>query len=148
MLQLNCYYLILVFFTLILILKSWKVKISRQWSNSRKTDWSQKELLRSVIHKFLSSIWNKQELPDPWEEFIIVPIYKKCDKTGCNIYRGILLHSTSHRMLSYILLSRSSPYMDEITGARQCSFSVGDKLLVEMSAFVRYWKVREHSTLS
>jgi hypothetical protein len=27
------------------------------------------------------SIWNKEELPDQWKECIIVPIYKKGDKT-------------------------------------------------------------------
>jgi hypothetical protein len=34
-----------------------------------------------------NSIWNKAELPDQWNESIIVPITKKGDKTGCsNIY--------------------------------------------------------------
>ena len=28
------------------------------------------------IHKFIISIWNKEELPDEWNKSIIVPIYK------------------------------------------------------------------------
>ena len=41
------------------------------------------------IHKLIISIWNKEELPDEWKESIIVPIYKKGDKTDCNDYRSI-----------------------------------------------------------
>jgi len=33
------------------------------------------------IHKLIISIWNKEELPEVWKESIIVPIYKKGDKT-------------------------------------------------------------------
>ena len=37
--------------------------------------------IRGEIHKLIISIWNKEELPDEWKESIIVPIYKKEDKT-------------------------------------------------------------------
>jgi hypothetical protein len=37
--------------------------------------------IRSEIHKRIVSIWNKDELPEQWKESIIVPIYKKGDKT-------------------------------------------------------------------
>jgi hypothetical protein len=56
------------------------------------------EILVSAIHKLINSIWNKEELPDQWKEFIIVPIYKKGDKTGCNNYRWISLISTSYKI--------------------------------------------------
>ena len=36
------------------------------------------------IHKLIVSVWNKEELPDEWKESIIVPIYKKGDKTDCS----------------------------------------------------------------
>jgi hypothetical protein len=47
------------------------------------------ELLVSAIHKLITSIWNKEELPDQWKESIIIPIHKRGDKTDCNNYRGI-----------------------------------------------------------
>ena len=41
------------------------------------------------IHKFITSTWKKEKLPEQWQESIIVPIHKKGDKTDCNNYRGI-----------------------------------------------------------
>jgi hypothetical protein len=53
------------------------------------------EILLSAIHKLINSVWNKEQLPDQWKEYIIVPVHKKGDKTDCNNYRGISLLSTS-----------------------------------------------------
>jgi hypothetical protein len=39
------------------------------------------ETLVSVIHKLISSIWNKEELSNQWKESVIVPVHKKGDKT-------------------------------------------------------------------
>ncbi|PNF26628.1 hypothetical protein B7P43_G09369 [Cryptotermes secundus] len=73
------------------------------------------EILRSKIHKLITSIWHKEKLPDQWKESIIIPVHKKGDKTDCSNYRGISLLSTSYKIVSNILLSRLSPYIDEIT---------------------------------
>jgi hypothetical protein len=51
------------------------------------------EMLLSAIHKLVTSIWNKEQLPDQWKESIIVPLHKKGDKTECNNYCGISLLS-------------------------------------------------------
>jgi hypothetical protein len=80
------------------------------------------ETLMSVIHKLITSIWNKEEMPDQWKESIIVPVHKIGDKTDCNNYRGISLLSTSYKILSNILLSRLIPYIDEIIEDHQCGF--------------------------
>jgi hypothetical protein len=39
------------------------------------------ETLLSAIRKLINSVWNKEELPHQWKEFIIVPVHKKGDKT-------------------------------------------------------------------
>ena len=57
-----------------------------------------------VIHKLIISIWNKEELPDEWKESIIVPIYKKGDKTDCSNNGGLSFLPTMYRILSNILL--------------------------------------------
>jgi hypothetical protein len=85
-------------------------------------------------------IWSKEELTDQWKESIIVPIYKKGDKTYCSNYRGIPLLSTSYKILSNILLSRLSPYVDEIIGEHQCGFRRNRSTMIKFFAFVRYWK--------
>jgi hypothetical protein len=41
------------------------------------------------IHKLIHSIWNKEELPEKWKETVIVPVYKKGNKTDCSNCRGL-----------------------------------------------------------
>ena len=65
---------------------------------------------RSEIHKLINSIWNKEESPEEWKKSIIVPIYKKGDKTDCSYYRDISLLSTAYKILSKTLLSKLTPY--------------------------------------
>ena len=57
-----------------------------------------------------------------WKESIIVPIYKKDDKTDCSNYRGISLLSPTYKILSNILLSKLTPNAEEILGDHQCWF--------------------------
>jgi hypothetical protein len=63
------------------------------------------ELYQAGGEIFITSIWNKEELPDQWKESIIVPIHKRGNKTDCNNYHGISLLSTSYKILSNIFLS-------------------------------------------
>jgi len=74
------------------------------------------------IHKIIISVWNKEDLPEDWKELIIVPIYKKSDKTDYSNYSGISLLPTTYKILSIILLSRLTPYAEEIIGYHQSVF--------------------------
>jgi len=76
----------------------------------------------SEISKLFNSIWNKEELPEEWKESIIVLIYKKDDKRDCINYRGISFLSTAYKILSNILLSRLTPYAEEVIGDHLCGF--------------------------
>jgi hypothetical protein len=67
-----------------------------------------------------SGIRNEEELHKQWKESIIVPIYKKSDKTDHSNNQGKSL--TTYKTLSNILLSRLTPYVDKITGVHQCGF--------------------------
>ena len=78
--------------------------------------------ISSEIHKLINSIWNKTELPEEWKESIIVSIYKNGNKTDCSNYRGISLLPTTNKILSNILLSRLTPYLEEIIGDHHCGF--------------------------
>ena len=61
-------------------------------------------------------------MPEEWKESIIVSIYRKGDKTDCSNYRGISLLPTMYKMLSYMVLSRLTPYAEEIIGDYQYVF--------------------------
>jgi hypothetical protein len=39
------------------------------------------------IHKLINSIWNKEELPEEWNESVVVFIYKKDDKTDTEAFQ-------------------------------------------------------------
>jgi hypothetical protein len=80
------------------------------------------EILLFTIHKLISSIRNKEELPNQWKQSIIVPIHNKGDKTDCNNYCGISLLPTSYNILWNILFTWLSPYIDEIIGDHRCGF--------------------------
>jgi hypothetical protein len=49
------------------------------------------EILLSVIHLLMNSVWNKEEFPYQWKGSVIVPIHKKDDRTDCNNYHGLSL---------------------------------------------------------
>ena len=61
-------------------------------------------------------------MPEEQKESIIVPIYKKGDKTDCSNYRCISLLPTTYKILTNILLSRFTPYAKEIIGDQQCRY--------------------------
>ena len=61
-------------------------------------------------------------LPEDWKESIMVPTYKKGEKTNYSNYRGISLLFKSYKILSNIILGRLTPYVDEIIGDHQCGF--------------------------
>jgi hypothetical protein len=52
----------------------------------------------------------------------VVPIHRNSDKTDCSNYGGISLLSASYKILSNILLSRLTPYADEIIGDHEFEF--------------------------
>jgi hypothetical protein len=80
------------------------------------------EILYSEINRLICCIWNKEEFPQQWKESIIIPIYKKGDKTECNNYREISLLSTAYEILCNIPLARLTLYVNEIIGDHQCGF--------------------------
>jgi len=98
------------------------------------------------IHKLIISIWNKEELPEEWKELIIVPCYKKGDKTDCSNYRGISFLPTTYKILSNILLSRLTPYAEEIIGSHKVDFNATGQLLIIYSAFIKYLRKNWNTT--
>jgi len=61
-------------------------------------------------------------LPEEWKESIIVPAYKNGVKTHLSTYKGVTFLYTTYQILSNILLSRLTPYAEEMIGDHQCEF--------------------------
>jgi hypothetical protein len=80
------------------------------------------QTLCSEIHKLIWPVWNKEELPQQWKEYIIIPIHKTGDNTDCKNYRGISLLSTAYKIVSNIFLARLTSYVNEVLGDHQCEF--------------------------
>jgi hypothetical protein len=102
---------------------------------------------RSDIRKLIISIWSKEALPEEWKESLIVPIYKKGDKTDCSKYRGISLSSPTYKILSNIVLSRLTPYAEDIIGDHQCGFrlnrSITDHIFSIRKILEKKWEYNE-----
>jgi len=72
--------------------------------------------IRSQIHKLLHSVWNKKELPEQWKQSVTLSVYRKGNKTDCSNYRGLSLFPTLYKILSNILLSRLTSYVQKTIG--------------------------------
>ena len=86
-------------------------------------------------------------MPQEWKGLIIVPVYKKGNKRECSNYSDILLVSTMYKILFNILLSRLTPYPEEINGIIKVDFDTTGQLLIIYFAFVKYlrkkWQYNE-----
>ena len=60
-------------------------------------------MIYSETHKHINSIWSKEELLEE-RKWIIVPTYKKGNKTDCSNCRGISLLLTMYKTMPKILL--------------------------------------------
>jgi hypothetical protein len=69
-----------------------------------------------------------------WKYSIIAPVYMVGNKTDCNNCESMSLLSISYKILFNILLSRLSPYVDEMTGGHH----VTNQPLTKYLALVRY----------
>jgi len=89
------------------------------------------------IHKLINSIWNEEDLPEEWKEFVIVP-------SNC---RGISFLPTVYKILSNTLLPRLTPYEEEIIGDHQCEFrcnrSTTDHLFCICQILEEKWEYTE-----
>ena len=94
--------------------------------------------IRFEIHKTFISIRSKNECPEKGKESIIVPLYMKNNNTDCSKYRGISILPTMYKILSNILLSRLTPYAEEISGDNLWGFRRKVQLLIIYCAFVKY----------
>ena len=53
--------------------------------------------------------WEKEQLPDQWNEGNICPVYKKGDRLDCKNYRPITLFNVAHKIFARLMVVVRSP---------------------------------------
>jgi sorting nexin-29 len=96
------------------------------------TDLIQAELIKHAgakyikhLHQFITKIWITETIPVEWNMSILCPIHKKGDITICSNYRGISLLNITYKILSNILFTRLSPFVENVIGDYQSGFRQG-----------------------
>lgn len=64
------------------------------------------EDMYNYIFNICHKVWLEEIMPDSWNEAVIIPLHKKCDKTECSNYRGISLLNSIYKVFSKVLLNR------------------------------------------
>ena len=69
--------------------------------------------------------WDSGEVPLDWTTGVIVPIFKKGDKSDCNNYRGITLLSLPGKAYAKVLEARLRTVAEPQLSDEQCGFRPG-----------------------
>jgi len=92
--------------------------------------------IRYEIPKLIYSIWNKEELPEGWKDSIVVPIYKKDDKTDFSNYKGMSLCETRTKFHPTSCSQGQLHMQKQSLGIINVDFDATGQTLITYSAFV------------
>ncbi|CAH8460292.1 unnamed protein product [Heterobilharzia americana] len=60
------------------------------------------------LTEVLGSIWESNTIPSDWSKSLIIPVFKKGEKSSCDNHRGISLTNIASKILGSIILRRLS----------------------------------------
>ncbi|CAH8871683.1 unnamed protein product [Trichobilharzia szidati] len=83
------------------------------------------ESLLSALTEVLGSVWESEEVPSGSCKSLIIPIYKKGDKSSCDNHRGISLTNIVSKILGSIILRRLCGAREAQTRENQAGFRPG-----------------------
>lgn len=75
-----------------------------------------------ILHALFLDIWEKEKVPDDWQEGIIIKLFKKGNKADCNNYRGITLLNVASKIFSLTLLERLQDALEPHIRNEQAGF--------------------------
>ena len=78
--------------------------------------------LEDALYALFTQMWNEEQLPEDWNDSIIVPLFKAGDPTSTSNYRGITLLATTYKLLTAIIHSELAPMAEEQLADYQCGF--------------------------
>lgn len=76
----------------------------------------------NILHGLLIKIWDQEYLPSEWREGILVKLAKKGELSLRQNYRGIMLLSTTGKVLNRIILERTREAVDRVLRENQADF--------------------------
>jgi hypothetical protein len=94
----------------------------------------------SVIHKLITSIWNKKELPISGRSLLLYQFTRRMIKLTVIfivVYQCYQLHTKFYQIS--ILHGQVHTYIKSL-GTINVDFDITDQLLIRFSAFARHWK--------
>ena len=71
-----------------------------------------KEHFKQILVDLLNKLYVHGYFPENWSTGVIVPIYKKGDKSSSSNYRGITLTSSMSKLMTYLLNERLLQLLD------------------------------------
>jgi hypothetical protein len=90
--------------------------------------------LAKRLTRLIQRVWDTSQLPSDWYSSIIIPLFKKGDKTVCSNHRGISLLDTAYKLLEIIILNRIRPESETIARENQCGFRPGRSTIDQILA--------------
>ena len=74
------------------------------------------------IHRVICLIWREEVIPNDWHKAVVVPFFKKGDKSVCDNWRGISLLSVAGKVFTHIILERLVSVVDGKISQTQAGF--------------------------
>ncbi|VDO64473.1 unnamed protein product [Schistosoma margrebowiei] len=74
------------------------------------------------LTEVLGRIWELDVIPSDWSQSLIVPVFKKGQKSSCDNHRGISLTNIVSKILASIILRRLTKAREERTRENQAGF--------------------------
>ncbi|KAH9588212.1 hypothetical protein MS3_00000127 [Schistosoma haematobium] len=82
-------------------------------------------VLAMRLNEVLGRIWELDVIPSDWSQSLIVPVYKKGQKSSCDNHRGISLTNIVSKILASIILRRQTKAREEQTRENHAGFRPG-----------------------
>lgn len=82
-------------------------------------------LSSSVLLEIVGEVWETEDIPDEWNESLIIKLPKKGDLKFCKNWRGISLLNTINKIISIIVHNRLASALDPVLRKEQAGFRPG-----------------------
>lgn len=75
--------------------------------------------------EILRLCWEQEQMPPGWDTAVVIPLFKKGDRTLCSNHRGISLLDLAMKVLEMVIVDRIKPHREASTRESQAGFRSG-----------------------